>query len=77
MKDELWDEIVSALRSGTYNPSPHNRGNPKAKWVDEAGINSVPADRILYQALADMIAPLLDPQLDGGPGEELSAADSR
>ena len=67
MKDELWDEIVSALRSGTYNPSPLITAEiPKPSGLTRPGSILFPSDRILYQALADMIAPLLDPQLDGG-----------
>ena len=67
MKDELWGEIVSALRSGTYNPSPLITAEiPKPSGLTRPGSILFPSDRILYQALADRIAPQLDPQLDDG-----------
>ena len=65
MKDELWDEIVSALRSGTYNPLPLITAEvPKPSGLTRPGSILFPADRVLFQALADTIAPQIDPQLD-------------
>ena len=67
MKDELWNEIVRSLRSGSYNPSPLITAEiPKPSGLTRPGSILFPSDRILYQALADRIAPQLDPQLDDG-----------
>ena len=67
MKDEIWVEITSALRSGTYNPSSLITAEiPKPSRLTRPGSILFPADRILFQALADKIAPQLDPQLDSG-----------
>ena len=65
MKDELWDEIISALGSGTYSPSPLITAEvPKPSGLTRPGSILFPLDRVLFQALADMIAPQIDPQLD-------------
>ncbi len=66
MKDEIWVEITSALRSGTYNPSSLITAEiPKPSGLTRPGSILFPIDRILFQTLADYIAPLVDSQLDG------------
>ena len=64
--DELWDEATGQLRSGTYNPSSLITAEvPKPSGMTRPGSILYPVDRLLYQAVGDHLAPLIDSQLDG------------
>lgn len=63
--DELWDSLTAQLRSGTYFPNPLVVCEvPKVSGLSRPGSIPQPIDRLLYQALADLLAPAIDAQLD-------------
>jgi len=67
MQDELWEDIIRSLRSGRYQSSPLITAEvPKPSGLTRPGSILFPADRVLFQALADYIAIHVDPQLDDG-----------
>ena len=66
LADDLWDEILKQLKSGTYQPGPLITAEvPKPSGMTRPGSILYPQDRILYQAIADLLAPFIDAQLDG------------
>jgi len=63
--DELWDSLVDRLRSGTYSTGPLVESEvPKPSGLSRPGSIPQPVDRLLFQALADYLAPTIDIQLD-------------
>ena len=63
--DELWDELLKQLKSGTYTPKELITAEvPKSSGMTRPGSILFPMDRMLYQAIADYLAPIIDPQLD-------------
>ena len=65
MKEEMWQEVTDLLRSGAYRPSPLISSEiPKPGGFSRPGSILFPTDRVLFQAISDRIAPLLDSQLD-------------
>ena len=66
MGDELWDNLMTSLRNGTYSPGALVISEvPKPSGLTRPGALPEPLDRLLFQALADYMAPILDPELDG------------
>ena len=64
--DELWEVTVNALKSGSYNPTSLITAEvPKPSGMTRPGSILYPVDRIVYQAISDYLAPILDAQLDG------------
>jgi len=64
-RDELWSVAHDQLRSGTYQPElPLTMSVPKPHGFTRPGSILYPVDRIVYQGLADLIAPLLEERLD-------------
>jgi len=63
--EELWDEVMRSLRSGTYEPVlPITIDIPKKTGLTRPGSILNPFDRVVYQALIDSIAPTAESQLD-------------
>lgn len=55
--EELWDQIKTNLRSGTFEPElPITMEIPKPSGLSRPGSILKPADRFIYQALIDVIA---------------------
>ena len=64
--DDLWDDAIGQLRAGGYNPSPLITAEvPKPSRMTRPGSIMSPLDRLVYQALVDHMAPIVDTQLDG------------
>jgi len=62
---DLWDQLVSALRSGSFQPSlPITVDMPKATGITRPISILSPMDRLLYQALADVLAPAVESSVD-------------
>lgn len=62
---ELWDNTHRQLKSGTYEPElALTIPVPKPRGFTRPGSILQPADRLVYQALADLTAPILEAQLD-------------
>lgn len=62
---ELWDRVQYELRSGTFEPAlPITMEVPKASRLTRPGSILTPADRLVYQAVVDHIAPMAEAQLD-------------
>ena len=65
MGDDVWDQVTTQLKSGTYQPDSLITSEvPKSSGMTRPGSIMFPLDRIIYQAVADYLAPSLDPQLD-------------
>lgn len=63
--DELWARTHELLVSGKYNPElALTVAVPKPRGFTRPGSILAPIDRLLYQALADLLAPTLEAQLD-------------
>jgi len=63
--DELWEEAHSQLKSGRYNPElPLTINVPKERGFTRPGSILQPIDRLVYQALTDLMLPTLEEQLD-------------
>jgi hypothetical protein len=63
--DDLWDEMVRTLQSGSYTPSQLITSEvPKVSGMTRPGSILYPIDRILYQAVADYMAPIVDPHIE-------------
>lgn len=63
--DELWARASEQLRSGKYQPElPLTTSVPKGRGFTRPGSILHPIDRLVYQALADLVAPILEDQLD-------------
>ncbi|MBL7174759.1 MAG: hypothetical protein ISS66_02930 [Desulfobacteraceae bacterium] len=63
--DELWGRTSEQLRSGTYSPQlPLTLPVPKPGGFTRPGSILQPIDRLVYQALADLVAPILEEQMD-------------
>ena len=66
LADDLWDELLKQLKSGTYHPGSLITAEvPKPSGMTRPGSILYPLDRALYQAISDLLAPVLDSQLDG------------
>ena len=65
--DELWAKIYELLRSGNYCPElPLTISVPKERGFTRPGSILQPIDRLIYQALIDLVVPNLENQLDRG-----------
>ncbi len=65
--DRLWDQLRRDLRSGAYEPElPVSIRVPKLGGFTRPGSILAPADRLVYQVLADICAPTIENQLDRG-----------
>src|SRR5437867_3735241 len=63
--NELWDRTNALLKSGRYEPGlPLTIDAPKPRGFTRPGSILPPADRLVYQVVADLIAPKLEGQLD-------------
>jgi retron-type reverse transcriptase len=63
--DELWARTYELLSSGRYTPEPVlTVAVPKPRNFTRPGSILSPIDRLVYQALADIVAPTLEAQLD-------------
>jgi retron-type reverse transcriptase len=63
--DELWARTHELLSSGRYAPEPVlTVAVPKARNFTRPGSILSPIDRLVYQALSDLMAPTLEAQLD-------------
>lgn len=63
--DDLWDLTYSRLKSGTYSPElPLTISVPKERGFTRPGSILQPIDRLVYQALTDLILHTLENQLD-------------
>ena len=62
---DLIDRVSGDLRAGRFEPQlPISIEVPKRSGLSRPGTILSPADRLIYQALADVIAPVLESQLD-------------
>ena len=62
---ELWNDLQSDLRSGNYEPElPITLEVPKPSGLTRPGSILVPRDRLIFQALVDFIAPIVENALD-------------
>jgi hypothetical protein len=62
---DLWDQVSTALRSGRFDPDlPITIEVPKPNGLTRPGSILKPADRLVYQVLTDVIAPVADAQID-------------
>jgi hypothetical protein len=63
--DLLWDQVRQSLRSGKFEPNlPITIEVPKPSGLTRPGSILSPADRLVYQALIDTIAPFAEQELD-------------
>lgn len=63
--NELWARSQELLGSGRYNPKlPLTISVPKGRGFTRPGSILHPIDRVVYHALADLTAPILESQLD-------------
>ena len=63
--DELWARTHEQLSSGKYAPEPVlTVAVPKVRNFTRPGSILSPIDRLVYQALADLVAPTIEAQLD-------------
>lgn len=62
---ELWEDVHHSLSAGTYEPGlPITIDVPKPSGLTRPGSILLPADRLVYQLLIDMIHPTADNELD-------------
>jgi len=65
VEQELWDGLISDLRSGNYEPElPITIEVPKPSGLTRPGSILFPRDRLIYQAIVDFCAPLVENALD-------------
>jgi hypothetical protein len=65
--DELIQQLVSGLRSGTYEPQlPIYMSVPKPGILTRPGSILMPQDRLLYQGLVEDMLPQIEDQMDRG-----------
>jgi len=65
VSDDLWSDLSSSLRSGSFEPDlPITIEVPKRSGLTRPGSILFPKDRLVYQALADLLAPLAEDHLD-------------
>jgi len=63
--DVLWDQVKSNLKSGNFEPElPITIEVPKVTGLTRPGSILKPADRFIYQALVDVIAPSAESNID-------------
>ena len=63
--DEVWNRTGDLLKAGDYHPSlPYTISVPKGQGFTRPGSILSPVDRVVYQALIDLVTPELDEQLD-------------
>src|SRR6266436_5722456 len=63
--EELWGRVQELLKSGNYQPElPHTINVPKERGFTRPGSILAPADRLVYQALIDIVSPALEAHLD-------------
>lgn len=62
---ELWDEVADSLRAGRFEPQlPITIEVPKTTGITRPGSILCPQDRLVYQAMADIVAPQAEKELD-------------
>lgn len=63
--DDLWGIAISELQSGTYQPRlPITLEMPKPTGITRPMSTLEPLDRLVYQALADVLAPTIEDSID-------------
>ena len=63
--DLLWEDVKSKLSSGDFEPElPITLEVPKVTGLTRPGSILEPADRFIYQALVDVIAPMAESNID-------------
>jgi hypothetical protein len=63
--EELWNILKQSLNSGVYNPQlPITIEVPKKSGLTRPGSILNPIDRLLYQCIADVLAPEIEKSLD-------------
>ncbi len=62
---EIWEELSRLLKSGRFSPFlPQYINVPKSSGLIRHGSILEPLDRLLYQALIDYIAPIVEKNID-------------
>ena len=84
---ELWQRLKDDLGAGRYAPSPLITADvPKPSGLTRPGAILYPMDRLLYQGLADYVAPKVDAEIDStrvfsyrllNPDDEFNMFESR
>ena len=63
--DDLWEVTRRQLRSGAYEPElPITIDVPKRNGLTRPGSILSPSDRLIYQAIVDLIAPAAESEID-------------
>lgn len=63
--DELWQRSAELLSAGDYEPRlPYTISVPKGRGFTRPGSILSPVDRFVYQAIVDLVSPVLEEQLD-------------
>ena len=63
--DDVWEHVIHELKSGQLEPAlPVVIEVPKASRLTRPGAILTPVDRVVYQAVVDLISPVAEDQLD-------------
>lgn len=63
--DELWDYLKTSLNSGKFSPElPIYINVPKPSGLIRIGAILKPLDRLIYQAIADLLAPSIEKDIN-------------
>ncbi len=63
--DEVWNRSAELLKNGSYQPSlPYTISVPKGRGFTRPGSILSPVDRFVYQALIDIMYPVIEAELD-------------
>jgi hypothetical protein len=63
--EDLWEQLESSLRSGSFEPElPITVEVPKPTGLTRPGSILKPMDRLIYQALIDVLAPIAERNID-------------